>query len=129
VAKRFFAVTFVIMAFAISLSRAGQSLDRDELVIYEEIGELVSSDAIVMTGDPAALNYHSGLRAIATPNELPMVMLRVARRLGAEYLLLDENRPAPLDALYEGQSNEITLQLVRDFGDGYRLYRLPVGEE
>lgn len=129
VAKRFFAVTFVIMAFAISLSRAGQSLDRDELVIYEEIGELVPPDTIVMTGDPAALNYHSGLRTIATPNEPPRVMLRAARHFGAEYLLLDENRPAPLDALYEGQSNDITLHLVRDFGDGYRLYRLPVGEE
>lgn len=129
VAKRIFAVTFVIMAFAISLSRAGQSLDRDELVIYEEIGELVPADAIVMTGDPAALNYHSGLRAIATPNEPPLVMLRAARQLGAEYLLLDNNRPAPLDDLYEGRTSEVTLQLVRDFGNGYRLYRLPVGEQ
>lgn len=129
VAKRFFAVAFVLMAFVISLARAGQSLHRPELAIYREVGQLAPPGAVVMTGDAAGLHYHSRLPAISTPNEPPREMLRAARRFGAEYLLFDENRPLPLKDLYEGRSDEIALDLVHDFGDGYRLYRLPLEAE
>lgn len=81
--------------------------------------------AVVVTGDPPGFTYHSGLPAIATPNEPPTVLLQAAQQYGARYLLLDADRPAPLNDLYEGRDDSIRLTLLHDFGDGYLLYELP----
>lgn len=78
--------------------------------------------ALVMTGDPTGFHYHTGLPAVVTPNEPPGVMVQAAQHFGVDYLLLDENRPVPLKALYEGQVQSEWLTLVEDFGDGYHLY-------
>lgn len=124
-ATRIFAVAFVVMAFAITLVVAsGQPLRREEAAVYREVAEMLPPDAVVMTGDPPGFHYHSGLRAIVTPNEPPEGMLRAARQFGAQYLLMDEDRPRPLKALYEGE-DELELPLVREFALGFRLYRLP----
>jgi NADH:ubiquinone oxidoreductase subunit 6 (subunit J) len=124
-ARRFFAVAFVFMAFAISVAVAsGQPLRRDEAAIYREIGELLPPAAVVMASDPPGLHYHSGLRAIATPNEPPAVLLEVACRYGATYLLLDAGHPVPLTDLYEGRDRSIQMELVREFSPDVRLYRL-----
>lgn len=122
---RFFTVTFVIMAFVISFFVAwGQPLRRDEAALYREVAATLPADVVVMAGDPPGFYYHSGRPAIVIPNEPPPGMLQAARQFGAEYLLLNENHPAPLAALYEGRE-DIGLELVQDFGSGFRLYRLP----
>ena len=125
-ARRFFAVTFVPMAFVISLAVAStQPLGHKEAVIYREVATMLPPGEVVMTGDPPGFHYHSHLPAIATPNEGPQGMLRAARQFGATYLLMDPGYPAPLETLYEGKTGNLGIELVRDFGDGFRLYRLP----
>lgn len=129
-ARRFFAVAFVIMAYAITFAVAlGQPLRQRQAAVYEEIGRILPPGSVVMTGDPPGLHYHSGLPAIATPNEPPEVLLQVAQRYGARYLLLDADRPGPLNDLYQGRDQTISLLLARDFGDGYLLYELPEVKE
>lgn len=125
-AKRFFHVSFLLMAFAISVAVAStQPLRRELAMLYLDVGGILPQNAIVMTGDPPGLHYHTGLAAIATPNEPPQVMLQVARQFDATHLLMDPDMPAPLTELYEGEDRSVSLELVRDFGDGFRLYRLP----
>lgn len=125
-ATRFFGAAFVLMAFVITLAAASsQPLHREAAAVYAEVGSLLPADAVVMTGDPPGLHYHSGLRAVVTPNEPPQTMLRAARQFGASYLLMDADHPAPLRALYEGR-DAVKLPLLRDFGDGFRLYELPL---
>lgn len=127
-AKRFFHMSFVLMAFVISVAVASeQPLRRELAMLYREVGDILPQDAVVMTGDPPGLHYHTGLAAIATPNEPPQGMLRAARKFGATYLLVDPDMPAPLNALYEGEDRSVALELLQDFGDGFRLYRLPDG--
>ncbi|HSM57305.1 MAG TPA: glycosyltransferase family 39 protein [Candidatus Sulfomarinibacteraceae bacterium] len=122
-AQRLFLVAFVLMAFVITLVVAsGQPLAEKEAALYEQIGATVPPGSIVMTGDPTGFHYHSGLPAVVTPNEPPEVMVQAAQHFGVDYVLLDENRPAPLKALYEGQVQSEWLSFVQDFGDGYHLY-------
>lgn len=126
-AKRFFAVSFVLMAFVISFFvAAGQPLRRDEAAVYRQVSQQLPANVVVMTGDPPGFYYHTGRSAIATPNEPPQGMLRAARQFGATYLFMSEEHPAPLNDLYEGEDLEVTLQLVEEFDTGYRLFRLPV---
>lgn len=125
-AKRIFHVSLLIMALAISISVAStQPLRRELAVLYREVGTDLPADAVLMTGDPPGFYYHTGVPAIATPNEPPVGMLRAARQFDATHLLMDPDMPAPLEGLYEGEDRSIELELVRDYGDGFRLYRLP----
>lgn len=127
-AKRFFHFSFVLLAFAVTIAVAStQPLRRELAMLYGEMGDILPQEAVVMTGDPPGFHYHTGLAAIATPNEPPPVMLQAARQFGATHLLMDPDMPAPLAALYEGEDRSVALDLVRDFGEGFRLYRLPDG--
>lgn len=80
-----------------------------------------------MTGDPPGWYYHTGIRAVVTPNEAVDVVVEAAARYGVDYLLLDEHRPAPLIEFYEGRTGSEHFQLVRHFGDGFQLYRFVQG--
>jgi hypothetical protein len=51
-------------------------------------------------------------------------MLQAARHYGANYLLLDMNRPPPLTGLYEGKLQLPQLHFVAEFGEGYYLYKI-----
>lgn len=129
-AKRIFAIMFVVMAYVITFAVA---LDQPRMeaaaAVYEEVAATVPEDTVLMTGDPPGVYYHTGLRAIVAPNEPAPGMLDAADRYGATYLLLDEGRPPPLTSLYEGEVSHPRVALVRDFGAGYRLYRLLSVEE
>lgn len=124
-AQRIFATVFVLMAylitFAVSLSQP--RMDK-AAAVYEQVATLLPGDAVLVTGDPPGFYYHTGLRAIAAPNEPPEVLLEAADRYGATYLLLDEGRPPPLADLYEGEASHPRIRLAQDFGEGYRLYQL-----
>jgi hypothetical protein len=128
-AKRLFAPTFVVLVFVVSFAvSTRQPLQTDQAAIYRAISQILPADAIVMTGDPPGLYYHTRLRAIVTPNEPPETMLEVARRFNATHLLFDADLPPPLNALYAEEISLPQLQKVQDFGDGYVLYRF-VGED
>ncbi|MCZ7669676.1 MAG: hypothetical protein M5U34_22120 [Chloroflexi bacterium] len=77
----------------------------------------------MMTGDPPGFYYHTRLPAVVTPNELPEILPQVAAQFGVDYLLLDADRPPPLADLHEGKVSLPQLQMVRDFGEGFVLYR------
>jgi hypothetical protein len=124
-AKRFFTVTLVILALVISFFVAsGQPLRQDEAALFRQIAEIVPPDAVIMTGDPPGFHYHTGLKAIMTPNEPPEIALDVARQFGVTYLFLDPGHPLPFAAFSEGEQEIPGLQLEADFGDGFQLYRL-----
>lgn len=68
----------------------------------------------VMVGNPPAFTYHTGLWAVAVPNEGPAEAVDAALRYGAGYIVLDSNRPSPLAALYLGQQDHPCLRVVWD---------------
>jgi hypothetical protein len=126
-ARLLFAVAFLIMAYAVTFSVAGgQPLRREEAAFYERLAQQLPAEAVVMTGDPPGLHYHTGRRAIAIPNEGPDVLLQAARRYGAGYLLLDPDLPVALQALLENGEGYPGMQRLADLGDGYYLYTLEV---
>ena len=129
-AMRVFAAVFVVMAYLITFAVSlNQPLMEEAAAVYEQVAAIVPDDTVLMTGDPPGVHYHTQLRAVVAPNEPPDIMLEAADRYGADYLLLDDGRPPPLAALYEGEVAHPRVELVHDFGDGFRLYRLlPEGE-
>ena len=130
VAKRFFAVTFVLLVFMISLAvSGGQPLREAEGAVYAEIGAALPAGSIVMSGSAPNFYYHTGLMSIVTPNEPPAGVLAAARQFGADYLLLDPDRPPPLAGLYAGEVSLPELVLRQTYPGGFQLYQiLPPGE-
>jgi hypothetical protein len=57
------------------------------------------------------------------PNEPTPVLLQAADRYGVTYLVLDKNRPLPLDALYRGEIMDDRLRLLSTFDD-VQLYEI-----
>jgi len=74
-------------------------------------------DAMVMVGDPPGYWYQGGGPSIVVPNEPAETVLAVADRYGARYLILDQNRPKPLDSLYIGAMTHPRLALTYTFND------------
>lgn len=127
-ALQLFLPAFVLMALVITwFVSSSHPLAVEEAAVYEEIGATLPQDAVVMTGDPPGWYYHTGIRAVVTPNEAVDVLVEAAARYGVDYLLLDEHRPAPLIEFYEGRTGSEHFQLVRHFGDGFQLYRFVQG--
>lgn len=94
--------------------------------IYAVVGDWLDAhaapdDTVVMVGDPPGFWYHTGRPAIVIPNGGTDVLLQVAARYHAAYLLLDQNSPAPLRRLYSGAERDARLHLLASWGD--------VGEE
>jgi hypothetical protein len=128
-AKRIFTGIFVALAFALSL---GVSLPRLETVedpeLFRHIGKLLPEDAVVMVGNAPALNYYTGLSAISVPNEPINVVLQAAERYGATHLVLNENRPSPLDDIYGGKIEHPGLQKLQTI-DAAVIYEFVSGDE
>jgi hypothetical protein len=124
-ARIVFAVGFLVIGYAVTFFAAGnQPLRREEAAIYRELATYLPEGAVVMTGDPPGLHYHTGRRAIAVPNEEPDRLLAVAAHYGADYLLLDPEMPAALAAIAEDVAAYPELRLVAEPGDGFRLFAL-----
>lgn len=124
-ARILFSVGFLVIAYVLTIAVAGgHPLRGEQAAIYEELAANVPADAVIITGDPTGLHYHTGRRAIAVPYESPDVLREVARRYGAHYLLLDPDTPAALEEIADDVENYPWAQSSVDFGDGYRLLRL-----
>jgi hypothetical protein len=102
---------------------------------YAEIGNWLDmqgeDDVIVMVGSAPGFTWHTGLMAIAIPNEPLDTILAVAGRYDARYLVLDAARPRTTDGLYAGEVIEPGLSLCHtvDWGEGIvRVYEI-TGEE
>jgi hypothetical protein len=75
------------------------------------------AEAVVMLGDPPGFWYYGGGPAVVVPNEPLGRALEVADRYRARYLVLDRNRPAPLEPLYTGGASHPRLSLVHTLAD------------
>jgi 4-amino-4-deoxy-L-arabinose transferase-like glycosyltransferase len=146
VARRFLGVGLVLLAAGMSAYIYSQRVIgngtwaepawNEADVVLAQVGEWLQAqgegEPIVMVGNPPALTYHSGLPAIAVPNEGVERTLAAARRYGADYIVLDHNRPEPLSALYEGREKDPGLQLVwnAEMGApaGVAVFRVSGGE-
>ena len=69
-----------------------------------------------MAGNAPALHYYTGLAAISVPNEPVEIVLQAADRYGVTHLMLNENRPQPLDEFYKGEDEHPRVRLIDAFG-------------
>jgi hypothetical protein len=76
-----------------------------------------------MVGIAPAFYYHNQVPALSVPNEAIETVLDAARRYDVAYLVLDENHPVPLRAIYTGERDHSQVQFIKAY-DGVRLYRL-----
>lgn len=125
-AKKVFSGLFLVLALIISVGtiRTDEDIDPD---IVREIGTLLPDTAVVVTGNAPGFYYHTGLPAISIPNEPPEILLQMADRYGATYLVLDDFHPKPLEALYEDEAAPGII-LLETF-DNYKLFELSPPEE
>jgi hypothetical protein len=123
-AKRLFSTLFIVVAFLLTFFVSQFRLSPDqEPAVYHQIEEQVAAGSVVMIGNAPALYYYTGLAAVSVPNEPAPVLLQAADRYGVTYLVLDKDRPLPLDALYRGEIKDDRLRLLSTFDD-VQLYEI-----
>lgn len=122
-ARLFFAVTFTILVFFITLIVSGsQPLNITEGEIYSQIGGDLPAGSVVMVGSPPDFYYHTGFPALVVPNEDPAGMWAAAQKFGATHLVLTKDTPRSLRDLYTGTAFS-PIEPVRDYAQGIRLFR------
>lgn len=82
-----------------------------------------SPEAIVMVGDPPCFYYYSRRPSIVIPNGDVETALRVAKRYGASFMLLEPDHPRPLDSLYLNPYASESLKPIAAFGKAI-LFRI-----
>jgi hypothetical protein len=119
------AVLFTLLALWRSGVLNGDWNQRDQE--YETIGEWLADagleDSTVMVGNAPGFTWHTGQPAIAIPNDPLDIVLTVAGRYGADYLVLDETRPRPTDGLYADEESHARLILRLETGR-WQLYEI-----
>lgn len=122
--KRVYAGMSVIIGFIVSwITASGHPLRNEEGLILEEFGRNLPAGTVVMLPDSPMFYYHTGLPAINVPNESPEVLLELAEKFQATYLILDKDRPAPLNGVYTGEFVHPQIKLVWESA-GIHLYQL-----
>ena len=91
--------------------------------IFRWVGTRLSPSSVVMVGNAPALHYYTSVASVSVPNESIEVVLEAADRYGVTHIVLNENRPQPLDELYSGRNEHPRLQLLETV-DGAKLYEL-----
>ncbi len=93
--------------------------------VYGSIGQWLADrgevNPIVMTNNPPDFYYQTQLRSIMIPNGPVDDLLSAARQFGATWIVLDENRPEPLAALYQRSTNDTRLRVGAQFNRTYVL--------
>lgn len=78
-------------------------------------------DPIVVVNNPPGFTYQTGLRSIVIPNGDEAALLAAARRFGAGWVVLDQNRPAPLAGLYAAPDSSADFSLLATFDGAHVL--------
>jgi hypothetical protein len=123
-ARAVFGGAAIVIAIALSGYTAWEKLTawRRADVTYRRIDVWLTSqgvsNATVMAADPAAFWYHTRRPAVVVPNEDVRTLLTVCDRYGVEYVVLEVNHPAGLEALYEESEVPERLNLAVTFGEG-----------
>lgn len=127
----------LLLANAVELTRddfktnnTQQAVFRDVKVTLDELQKTDDREIIVMTRDPWSLNYVTGYRAVMVPNESLDVILEVADRYGATYLLAPVPREA-INQIDRGETTSPRFERVAEFPKYWlHLYRiLPAGSQ
>jgi hypothetical protein len=120
-------VTVFALAWAGAFDGTWNERDRGYAEIGGWLAEQGTPQAVVMVGDAPGFVWHTGYSAIAVPNDRFEIILAVAERYGARYLVLDNTRPRTTDDLYAGQNTHPRLILRYSF-DGeeetWQLYEI-----
>ena len=130
-AQKVFGGGLVFFAALISLFTAAQKLSAWNTAQAEYaaiIPALPNPAATVMAINPPAVLYFGGEKAIAVPNEPPETVITIARKYGADYLILEKNHPAPLDKLYRGDDVPPQFKLLGEFENGTKAYQIASDE-
>jgi hypothetical protein len=124
-AKKIFSAMFLTLALIISVGTIRTDEDVDPEIV-KQIGAALPETAVVISGNAPAFYYYTGLPALSVPNEPVDIMLELAARYGAQYLVLDDFYPRPLEALYKEETAP-GVELIARFG-AYKLFALHVPE-
>jgi hypothetical protein len=123
-AKRNFAGLFVVVALVVSVAVSGVGpTSGEDPEIFRHIGGLIPDASVVMAGNAPAFFYHTGHPAISIPNESIEIVLEAADRYQVNYIILNQNRPEPLSALYSGEEQSDRLRLLESVAD-IKLFEL-----
>lgn len=139
-ARAFFSLGFTGLAIIVSLFLYSQSvffstspepilpLWNERNRTYIQVAQSLEGDARVMVVDPPAYYFFTHRPALVIPNEEIEVVLGVAHRYGAKYLILERDHPSALSALYRGEMSHSSLHLQRTLtdplGHPVMIYRL-----
>jgi 4-amino-4-deoxy-L-arabinose transferase-like glycosyltransferase len=92
-------------------------------IVAEDANHQGVKDVVIMTRDPWEVYHSTRYKAIQIPNEGLEVIVTVAQKYGANYLLLPAPREA-LTPLYEGKTNDDRLLFVASVPDSeLKLFR------
>lgn len=128
-AKRIFSGLFILVALILTIFVSQYRLSPDENPEdFEQVSRMVPATSIVMAGNAPALHYFTGLPSVSVPNEPVDILLQAADRYGVTHLLLNENRPQPLDDIYQGKIVHPRLRLIWS-SDQAKLYELGLSPE
>jgi hypothetical protein len=112
-AKRIFSGLFILVALILTIFVSQHRLLPDENpAVFKQVGQTVPATSVVMAGNAPALHYFTGLPAVSVPNEPVEILLKAADQYGVTHLLLNENRPQPLDDIYQGNVVHPSLRLI-----------------
>jgi len=88
--------------------------------VYADIAawldENAPPEAKVMVGNPPGFYYFSHRPCVVVPSEDIDTVLQACDRYGVEFVILDQNRPRPLQEVYSGEASHPCLLLRRTFG-------------
>jgi 4-amino-4-deoxy-L-arabinose transferase-like glycosyltransferase len=82
-------------------------------------------DQVVMINDPAAWVYFKGGRAVVLPNSSPEAIPDLATRYGVAYVILDMNRTAPMNDLWERRNVPFFLKSIYR-SERFRVYEVRI---
>jgi 4-amino-4-deoxy-L-arabinose transferase-like glycosyltransferase len=99
--------------------------DRDLAAIGQWLRDQSGHDPLVVVNNPPSFFYQTGLRSIVIPDGDEAMLLAAARQFGAEWVVLDANRPARLAALYDVSDSEPEFRLAATFGTAHLLKIMP----
>ncbi len=87
--------------------------------VYRSAGAWLEKNAppetITMVGDPPCFYYYTARSSIVIPNGDEGTVLKVARRYGASFLLLEPDHPRPLSTLYLNPHSHPSFRPVATF--------------
>jgi 4-amino-4-deoxy-L-arabinose transferase-like glycosyltransferase len=104
-------------------TRLGEQLTRLKAVVEEDAHREGIKEVVIMTRDPWEVYHSTRYKTLQIPNDGLEVIYTVAKKYGANYLLLPAPREA-ITALYEGKKVEDHLLFVANVKDSdLKLFR------